>query len=312
MFREKYVAFMKKIPKSSKVEEGIFFIAQIYKGVERKEIIDVISELRGIKQDSAKLYVTRSISAARRAGHAFDGKPISGKDRVKMSEKTEEFTSVEVLSPEESNTVEKNSVEEQRKLDELAESIRNFTFQVRDNIINIGQCFIEAKELVKHGEWVKWIKANTTFTRQTVYKFIQCTERFANVALAKRLNDTQMMELLALPKTQTEEFLKAKEDEGNPVEGMTKKELRSEIKSWNTTNSAANGNIADDINDNKQKFRIVKLKVHIGKEEELVKILKDALTVEDYISDENKDVLQKVIETLSTSSEAEKQEDVPA
>ena len=310
MFREEYEAFMKKTPKPSKIEEGAFFISRIDNGVERKKIVDVISDVRKIKRDSAKLYVTRAISAARRAGHAFDGKPISRKDRVKVSEKIEK-NPPEILPSEKSNTAEENSVKKQRRLDELVESIRNYTFQIRDNIINIGQCFIEAKKLVKHGEWDKWIEDNTKFTRQTVYKFMQCAKRFANVAPAKRLNDTQMMELLALPKTQTEEFFRAKEDEGTPVEGMKKKELRFEIKSWNATHSTATGNIADDINDNKQEetdpvgkqqeFRIVELKVRIGNEEELVKILKDALTADD-ISDENKDALQKVIETLSVIS----------
>lgn len=185
MFREEYEAFIGRTPKPNKVEEGAFFIAQIKNGVERKEIVDVISELLKIERNSAKTRVTRAISAARRAGYAFDGKPIKRKDHVKMSEKTEELTPAEVLPPEESNTVEENSVGEQRKLDELAESIRNYTFQIRDNIINIGQCFIDAKKLVKYGEWDKWIKANTTFTRQTVYKFMQCTKRFANVALAE-------------------------------------------------------------------------------------------------------------------------------
>ena len=312
MFREEYEAFIGRTPKPNKVEEGAFFIAQIKNGVDRKEIIDVISKLRNLKKDSAKLYVTRSLDAARRAGYAFDGKPIKRKDRVKMSEKTEELTLAEVLPPEESNTVEENSVEEQRKLDELAESIRNYTFQIRDNIINIGQCFIEAKKLVKYGEWDKWIKANTTFTRQTVYKFMQCTKRFANVALAEQLNDTQMMELLALPEPETKAFLNEKEEQGNPVEKMTKKELRSEIKSWNATHSAATGNTTDDINDNKQEFRTVKLKLRIGNEEELVKILKKALDIANDISDENKDTLQKLIETLSASSAAENQEDAQA
>lgn len=96
------------------------------------------------------------------------------------------------------------------------------------------------------------------------------------------------------------------------VVGMTKNELRSEIKSWNATHSSATGNTTDDINDNKQEFRTVKLKLRIGNEEELVKILKKALDIANDISDENKDTLQKLIETLSASSAAENQKDAQA
>lgn len=319
MFKEEYIAFMKKEPKPSKEEEGVFFINQIKNGVERKKIIDMISELREIIRNSAKLYVTRAIDVAREAGHEFNGKPIKGtsrKDSVKMSKQTEEITTVEVLPPEKSNVSEENSVEKQRKLGELAESIRNYTFQTRENIINIGQCLIEAKKLVKHGEWDKWIEANTTFTRQTVYKFMQCAKRFADVAPAKHLNDTQMMELLALPVPQMSAFFEAKEEEGTPVKDMTKKVLRSEIKSWKEAHSDIKkiniANKSKEVSTNEQdtqqenetvevskEYKIFKLKVRIGKEDELAQILKDALEVAGKISDENKVALQNIIEALS-------------
>lgn len=319
MFKEEYIVFMEKELKPSKVEEGVFFINQIKNGVERKEIIELISELHKIKRNSAKLYVTRAMTTARKAGHEFNGKPIKGtarKDSLKMSKQTEEITIVEVLPPEKSNMSEENSVEKQRKLGEIAESIRNYTFQIRDNIINIGKCFIEAKKLVKHGEWDKWIEENTTFTRQTVYKFMQCAKRFADVAPAKHLNDTQMMELLALPVPQMNAFFEAKEEEGTPVKDMTKKVLRSEIKSWNEVYSNikknTTSNKSKDVSTNEQdtqqenetveeskEFKIVELKVRIGDEDELAKILKDALKVAKKISDENRDALQNVIEALS-------------
>ena len=306
MFKEEYIAFMEKEPKPSKEEEGVFFINQIKNGVERKKIIDMISELREIIRNSAKLYVTRAIDVAREAGHEFNGKPIKGtsrKDSVKMSKQTEEITTVEVLPPEKSNVSEENSVEKQRKLGELAESIRNYTFQTRENIINIGQCLIEAKKLVKHGEWDKWIEANTTFTRQTVYKFMQCAKRFSDVALAKHLNDTQMMELLALPAPQTDAFFKAKEEEGRLVRNMTKKVLRSEIKSWNEAHpdikKSTTSNKRKNVGSESKEYKTVKLKVCVGDEKKMAQILKDALELAENISDESIVALQKVIEALS-------------
>lgn len=317
MLKEKYIAFMGKKPKPSKVEEGAFFISQMKNGVKRKEIIGMILELRKIKKDSAKLYVTRAIDEARNAGHEFNGKPIKGDKKMeeKKQNKTitvESGTTTENVNPEVVDTPNESTL----NVEELAEKIRYYTEQVRDNIINIGHCLIEAKKLVKHGEWDKWIEANTTFTRQTVHKFMQCAKRFADVAPAKHLNQTQMMELLALPEPQTEAFLKAKEDEGKSIKDMTKATLRSEIKSWNEAHpdikKSASGNKRKNISANEQDvheeseaigeqqaFKIVELKVRIGEEEELVQILKDALEVAENISDENKVTLQEVIDALS-------------
>lgn len=143
--REEYEALMTKEPKPTTKVEGAFFIDQIQiKGVERKEIIDMISEVRGINRDSAKLRVTRAITAARRAGHEFDGKPIK---IVAGTNEPMETCTVEIILSE------KNCVPEEPTLGELAEQIRYYTAQVRDNVINIGKCFIQVKAQLAHGQW---------------------------------------------------------------------------------------------------------------------------------------------------------------
>ena len=92
MLKEKYIAFMGKKPKPSKVEEGAFFISQMKNGVKRKEIIGMILELRKIKKDSAKLYVTRAIDEARNAGHEFNGKPIKGDKKMEGQKLSKSIT----------------------------------------------------------------------------------------------------------------------------------------------------------------------------------------------------------------------------
>lgn len=148
--REEYEALMTKEPKATTKVEGAFFIDQIQiKGVERKEIIDVISEVRKIKRNSAKLHVTRAITAARRAGHEFAGKPIKS---VAGTNEPLESVTVEIMPSE------KTCVTSELTLEELAERIRYYTAQVRDDIINIGKCFIQVKAQLAHGQWHKWIK----------------------------------------------------------------------------------------------------------------------------------------------------------
>ena len=257
--------------------------------MKRKEIIDMISEVRGIKRDSAKERVTRKIKAARRAGHEFDGKPIKIEE---VKNEPSEHGIVEIIPSE------KDGVTLEPTPEELAKQIRYYSAQVRENIINIGKCLKQAKKQLPHGQWHEWIKANTTFSTQTVHKFIQCADRFEKVAPARDLNATQMLELLSLPAPQVEDFFEAQETAGMPVKNMSKRELRAEIKDWNRTH-------ADETNSKKSNevksevvFKTVKLKVLSEDEAELARLLQIALDVENKMSEESVSSLRTWIETL--------------
>ena len=288
--REEYESLMRKAPKLSSKEEGAFFIEQIkIKGVERKEIIDMISEVRGIKQDSAKLRVTRAIAAARRAGHEFDGKPIKIKE---VKNEPLEPVAVEIIPSD------KNDVPSEPTPEELAKRIRYYAVQVRENIINIGKCLKQAKKQLGHGQWHDWIKANTTFSPQTVHKFMQCAERFEKVAPARDLNATQMLELLSLPAPQVEDFFDAQETSGTPVKNMTKRELRAEIKEWNKTHADGTNSTKSKEVESEVVFKTIKLKVLSEDESELARLLQVALNLENKMSEESLSSLRTWIETL--------------
>lgn len=260
--------------------------------MERKEIIDMIPEVRGIKQASAKLRVTRKITAARNAGHKFAGKPIKG-----APEKNEELenVSVEILPPE------KTGVTAETTLAELAEQIRYYTAQVRDNVINIGKCFIQVKEQVAHGQWREWIKNNTTFAPQTVHKFMQCAARFEKIAPARDLNPTQMMELLALPAPQLEDFFEEQETAGTPVKKMTKLKLREEIKAWKKAHTDESKSKKSETVKSEVVFKTVTLRVLPDDETELARVLQVALKTENKMSSDSVASLQKWIDTLAVA-----------
>jgi len=333
MFREAYTEFMAKNPSPTKIEEGVFFIEQIKSNsVERKEIILTVSEIHKIGYNSAKTRVTRKISSARRAGYKFSGKPIKG-GSIMLEEKIDDSNEVQVENQEQAEgqveflpLEEKNNSmafemgDRQLTTVELAEKIRFYAEQIRDNIIVIGKCLLQVHDQVGHGKWGKWIKENTTFSRQTVHKFMECAKRFESVAPAQHLNSSQMIELLSLPESQTEEFLENKVKEGTPVEGMTKSKLRSEIKEWKRIRNEeknVDGNL-EDIKSNEDNetsgdleeelsttdlsvdFETIELKVLRQDEPELKRLLKKLLDMENTLSAESKNSLQKKIEELSS------------
>ena len=78
----------------------------------------------------------------------------------------------------------------------------------------------------KRGQWLNWLENNFKLTVRTAQKFMQVSERFGNTPLTAHLNQTQMLEILALPDGEIEKFIEEKSAEGTPVEDMTVKKLR--------------------------------------------------------------------------------------
>ena len=115
-------------------------------------------------------------------------------------------------------------------LDQLATEIRYYSQQASWSIIEVGKRLIEAKKQVAHGEWENWLDKNVGYSKQTARRFMQCAERFGNRSMSSDLSLSQVTELLSLPEAET--FIEQKKAEGNPVEDMTVKTLREEIKEW--------------------------------------------------------------------------------
>jgi hypothetical protein len=117
-------------------------------------------------------------------------------------------------------------------LDQLATEIRYYSQQASWSIIEVGKRLIEAKKQVAYAEWENWLDKNVGYSKQTARRFMQCAERFGNRSMSSDLSLSQVTELLSLPEAETETFIEQKKAEGNPVEDMTVKTLRQEIKDW--------------------------------------------------------------------------------
>lgn len=104
--------------------------------------------------------------------------------------------------------------------------------QIGTSIIEFGKRLIIMKKRKAHGEWQNWLESNFSLSYRMAAKFMQCAERFGNMPSKALFNQTQMIELLALPEAETEQFIEAKAAEGKPVEDMTVKQLRDEIQQW--------------------------------------------------------------------------------
>ncbi|ODA41828.1 Protein export cytoplasm protein SecA ATPase RNA helicase [Desulfosporosinus sp. BG] len=104
--------------------------------------------------------------------------------------------------------------------------------------IEIGRRLKEAKDLLPHGEWGKWLKISVSYSQRTADKLMQLWEEYGTKLLASpdsdgnpnsppvaNLSYSQALILLGIPEEEREEFI-AEHD----VENMTRVELQQAVK----------------------------------------------------------------------------------
>ena len=117
----------------------------------------------------------------------------------------------------------------------LAQRVVKIQFHLQNmaqSAIIIGQELIECKKEVGHGNWANWLQKNFNLSQSSANKFMSVANRFGNSESIPNLGYTQLITLLALPAGEEEKFIAEKSAAGTPVEDMTVKTLRTEIKDW--------------------------------------------------------------------------------
>ena len=134
-----------------------------------------------------------------------------------------------------------SNLEETATIEELTTEIQSYLGKIGQNIIEVGKLLIRSKSLLAHGEWQNWLKDNFNLSKSTANNFMRCAERFSNFQTSGNLNPSQMVEMLSLPAEETEKFIAEKSAEGMPVESMSVKKLREEVKKYNLKLSGTDG-----------------------------------------------------------------------
>lgn len=114
-------------------------------------------------------------------------------------------------------------------LEQITLEVKFYLNQTAQNIIEVGKRLTQAKAMLPHGEFGNWLDSNFGLSKSTANNFMRCAERFGNFQSIGSFNSTQMIQLLALPESETEKFIEQKAAEGTPVEDMTIKTLREEV-----------------------------------------------------------------------------------
>lgn len=122
----------------------------------------------------------------------------------------------------------------------IATEINNIKDQTRKmflyNSIEIGKRLAEAKQMVPHGEWGRWLEESVDYSASTARNLIKIFEEYsadqfslfednAKSQLLGELSYTQAVALLGVPAEEREAFIKE-----NDIDSMSTRELQKAIK----------------------------------------------------------------------------------
>ncbi|WP_051775317.1 DUF3102 domain-containing protein [Paenibacillus tyrfis] len=111
----------------------------------------------------------------------------------------------------------------------IAAEIRSIDDQARQYVlrsaIEIGNRLHEAKALVAHGEWAKWLSENVNYSQSSANNFMKVASEYANSQALASLSYSQALALLSVPAEEREKFV-----EENNASEMSSRELVAAIK----------------------------------------------------------------------------------
>lgn len=110
-------------------------------------------------------------------------------------------------------------------LDTLAEEAQFYSQRFIQDTLQLGRVFVEAKALVKHGEWGAWVETNAGCNERTAQQLMQAYTRFGGNPVFSKIEKSKMFKLLALPVGTEEEFVSQ-----NDLQSMTAREVEAAVK----------------------------------------------------------------------------------
>jgi hypothetical protein len=166
------------------------------------------------------------------------------------------------------------------------------------NSIEIGRRLVEAKEMIEHGEWGKWLEKSINYSQSTANNLMKIFNEYGSDQITLLNNNsksqalgnlsyTQAIALLGIPSEERETFIKE-----NDVEEMSTRELQKAIKEKQ--------DLEEKLKDSKEfNIKANELATKYGQERDMaLKTLEDTKKI-------NRDT-QANFETLETALQKEK------
>lgn len=110
-------------------------------------------------------------------------------------------------------------------IDGLAMQARTLRMSIEISYWQLARVFAEAKELVPHGGWAKWVEVNADVSQKTADDMIESYKRFAGRPQFEALGRTKITRLLPLPPEAEEDFMAT-----HDVAHMSSRQIQEAVK----------------------------------------------------------------------------------
>lgn len=100
-------------------------------------------------------------------------------------------------------------------------------------ILGMGNCLIEIKGRLSHGEWLKWLEERADCTERAAQRLMKLAREFSNPTALSDLGATKALSLLVLPPDEREAFMAESHlvnGQEKSVATMTSRELEQAIR----------------------------------------------------------------------------------
>lgn len=123
-----------------------------------------------------------------------------------------------------------------RSIEQITGEILDLKRTAGDAILAIGNCLIEAKGILSHGEWLPWLTEQVEFSERAAQRFMRLAKEWTNPTALSDLGSTKALTLLALPAEERDVFLSEPHEvcgEEKTVIDMTSRELEIAVRERN-------------------------------------------------------------------------------
>lgn len=109
-------------------------------------------------------------------------------------------------------------------LSSLAREAKMYSEAAALNLFQLGRVLIEAKKLVRHGEWTDWVRGNAHMSETQAQYLMRSYERFGQMPEVAGLEKSKIFKMLSLPAGTEQAFI-----EEHDVPSMTAREVERAV-----------------------------------------------------------------------------------
>ena len=110
-------------------------------------------------------------------------------------------------------------------LSSLAREAKMYSEAAALNLFQLGRVLIEAKKLVRHGEWTDWVRGNAHMSETQAQYLMRSYERFGQMPSAAGLEKSKIFKMLSLPAGTEQAFI-----EEHDIPNMTAREVEQAVR----------------------------------------------------------------------------------